>query len=202
MARKFVFMEAVPIGIYTAEFVGLEQTDHAEYGPGLTWKFRIVVGPMAGQEVTRITSRKVSNANAAGKMFKHMTGLSTLTKDNVPDDSQFVGKLFSIVIEPTKTGDSTRVASATPQGSSTPTAPAPKPPPRRTTPAGSDNSEEKKFWFHEGSEDDELLTESEVRARVKASAAADKIDLCEADAAGNAKGDWGDLKKFGLDVPF
>jgi hypothetical protein len=109
-----MFKEPVPPGMYTATFLGVEDTTHDQYGDGLTWRFKILGGAHDGQEVSRITPPQASNGNATGKMLKGLIGARNLTKDNMPDVDQLKGKSFAICVQPTKTGDSTRVESVTP----------------------------------------------------------------------------------------
>ena len=37
-----------PAGNYRAKFLGVEQHDHEQYGPGLRWKWEVAEGPQAG----------------------------------------------------------------------------------------------------------------------------------------------------------
>jgi len=102
-----------PAGNYKAEFVGVEQTTHEEYGDGLRWKWRVVDGPQRGVIATRTTNPKPTTGNAAGKLIAAMTG-TTLAGGQKASVRDCVGKTFLICVAATKSGSGTRVETAMP----------------------------------------------------------------------------------------
>lgn len=102
----------VPAGFYRAKFVGVEPTEHEEYGAGLKFVWEVVVGEHAGQQATRITSDKPTPKNAAGRMLAGLTGV-TLKPGFKIDLAPCVGKEFLLQVEETQQG-STRVSTVMP----------------------------------------------------------------------------------------
>lgn len=102
-----------PPGNYKAEFVGVEQTTHEEYGDGLRWAWKVTDGPQAGVIATRTTSPKPTTGNAAGRLISAMTG-STLAGGQKASVRDCVGKTFLISVQTTKSGSGTRVETAMP----------------------------------------------------------------------------------------
>jgi hypothetical protein len=102
-----------PPGNYKARFVGVEQTTHEEYGPGLRWSWEVSDGPQAGVIATRTTSPKPTTGNAAGKLIAAMTG-ATLAGGQKASVRDCVGKAFLISVTATKSGTGTRVETAMP----------------------------------------------------------------------------------------
>jgi hypothetical protein len=196
---QIIFEEPPAPGFYPqATLTEAKDRDDKDYGPGILFAYRIIGGEMDGRTATRIISKKASNTTAGGRFLKQMFGLRTLTRGNIPNLDAAIGKTFGITVEETQNGG-VRVASAFPAQAG---ASAPTPPPRRPVVPEASANGEKKYWFHEGDGADVLLTEAEVRASVAASQSPDKIEVCPADAVGNATGEWGSLSKYGLDTPF
>jgi hypothetical protein len=98
-------------GQYLAEFLGVEATDHPEYGPGLLWEWLVVGGKFDGQKVGRTTGDTATSKNACGRMFKAVTGRQWHVEgDNDVEPS--VGRRYHLIVEDAPSGDGTRVASA------------------------------------------------------------------------------------------
>ena len=102
-----------PAGNYKAEFVGVEQTTHEEYGDGLRWRWKVVDGPQAGVIASRTTSPKPTTGNAAGTLIAAMTG-QTLAGGQKASVRDCIGKHFLIQVAATKSGSGTRVETAIP----------------------------------------------------------------------------------------
>ena len=102
-----------PAGNYKAKFVGVEQHDHEQYGPGLRWKWEITEGPQAGVIASRITSPNPTTGNAAGKLIAGMTGQTLAGGQNI-SVKECVGQPFMLSVQQTKSGSGTRVESAMP----------------------------------------------------------------------------------------
>jgi hypothetical protein len=100
----------VPPGQYWARFLGVEDRDDENYGPGLVWRFIILDGVYAGQEVSRITSPEPTKKNACGKLFQGLAG-GRVPNDAELDIDSFKGREYGVVIGESSTGQSTRVDS-------------------------------------------------------------------------------------------
>jgi hypothetical protein len=137
----------VPPGQYWARFLGVEDRDDENYGPGLAWRFVILDGPYAGQEVSRITSLEPTKRNACGKLFQGLAGGRVADGAQLDIDS-FIGREYGVVIVESSTGQSTRVESVFPQpgmglpGMGLPNEPSPAP---TFVPAGPAREEDPKF---------------------------------------------------------
>lgn len=87
---------SVPPNSYLAKFVGVEQVEANQYGPGLRWVFEIVAGPQSGIKVSRMTGAAPTLKNGCGKMLMAVSGKSTVGE--TVDLTQFVGKVYLIII--------------------------------------------------------------------------------------------------------
>jgi hypothetical protein len=108
---RFKSAEAIPPGQYLAKFVGVEETEHAEFGPGLAWKFQILEGPEHGRTVSRVTAPEPTEKNSCGKMIRALAGSRKVTE---VDSDEFVGQHYQILVGENAAGTSTRVESALP----------------------------------------------------------------------------------------
>src|SRR5262245_37232608 len=77
----------VPVGSYRARFVGVTETKHDEYGPGLCWEFEIASGTWKGERVFRTTKSPATNKNGSGKFLSSLTGLPLDQASAVDTDS-------------------------------------------------------------------------------------------------------------------
>ena len=100
--------DPVPVGGYEAAFAGLEQTEHPEVGPGVAWRFRILTGDQRDRIATRVTGESPSLKNAAGRLLSAITGAALAAGQEV-DLQEFVGREFMISVEPSPSGQGTRV---------------------------------------------------------------------------------------------
>jgi hypothetical protein len=112
MTRFVVKPAGPPPGSYRARFVGVEQTNHIEFGPGLRFVFEILSGPHAGLRASRVTPAAPTLTNAAGRMLSGLAG-RPLRADEAVDADAFVGREYLLTVEQTMTG-ATRVATAVP----------------------------------------------------------------------------------------
>jgi hypothetical protein len=109
MNKLTIKAAGVPAGMYRARFVGVEPTNHAEYGPGLRFQFEVATGPAAGRKVSRVTSAVPTVRNAAGKMLSGLAG-RPLKPDEDIDLTEFVDEDFQITVEEVQGGGSRVVA--------------------------------------------------------------------------------------------
>ena len=102
----------VPAGFYRAKFVGVESTEHEEYGPGLKFVWEVGGSEHAGEQATRITSDKVTPKNAAGRMIAGLTGQTLKPRAKI-DLAPCVGREYLLQVEETPNA-STRVSTVMP----------------------------------------------------------------------------------------
>lgn len=104
----------VPEGIYRAFFVGAEPTEHPQYGPGLLFKWKVESGEFAGKIAARTTKPSgPTPGNMLGKLLAGLAGQRPADGLKV-DIDRYKGKLYTIVVGPSKDGKSTRVDSVVP----------------------------------------------------------------------------------------
>lgn len=100
-------------GIYHAEFLRIEETEHVEFGRGLKHVFQVVDGPATGELCSRITSASPTVKNSCGRMIQGITGeaLSPGQKVNL---AQYVGRRYLLQVESAPGGSGTRIATCMP----------------------------------------------------------------------------------------
>lgn len=98
-----------PAGIYSAEFVGVEETTHEQYGAGAIFKWKVVMGEHAGKIASRTCKPEATMSNVTGKMIAGLLGGQF--KPGEVSLEACVGKRYTIVVGPTKDGQRTRVES-------------------------------------------------------------------------------------------
>lgn len=109
----------VPVGEHIGRFAGIEMMaetgqprigqDGKPMAPGMSWHWEIVAGPAAGKIAGRITGRQPSSKNVCGRMLSAVSG-QWLQKGAEVDITQFIGRLYKIIVVPNENGDKTRVA--------------------------------------------------------------------------------------------
>ena len=92
-------------GNYRAKFVGVEPTEHEEFGAGLKWIWKVSTGDKAGEVASRITTPSPTLKNACGRMISGITGQS-LTAGSKVNLDEFVGKEFLLQVGSTPSGSS------------------------------------------------------------------------------------------------
>jgi hypothetical protein len=104
----------VPIGNYTATFIGIKEQAANEkgYGPGVRWEFKITAGPQAGQVVSRITGPSPTPKNGAGKMLAGILGRALKEGEEV-DLQTYIGRPYMVVVAAGQQGG-TRVEAIVP----------------------------------------------------------------------------------------
>lgn len=111
--RKFVVSEAgVPPGDYLAAYLGVEDTNHIDYGPGLRFQFEVTEGEYAGRKVSRYAPPQPTLGNITGRIIAGLVG-RVLRRDEELDIEQYVGQEYRVTVEATEKG-STRVAKVAP----------------------------------------------------------------------------------------
>ena len=103
----------LPIGAYTCTFEGIEETSHQEYGDGWKWIFEVAEGRLKGKECFRTTKDMPTPKNSCGRFLAGLAG--EVPRDDLEVDSdEYVGRRYTVMIEGSPSGDSTRIASFAP----------------------------------------------------------------------------------------
>ena len=108
-----------PAGFYKATFVGVEPTEHAEFGAGSKFVFEVADGDHAGTQATRTTSAKPTLKNKAGRFVSWISGASLATGATI-DLDPFVGQEYLLQVEDAPSGTGTRIATVMPAGTTSP----------------------------------------------------------------------------------
>ncbi len=103
----------LPVGAYRVQFVGMELTNHAEYGEGSRWTFIVTEGPFKGREVYRTTKCEPTPKNSCGRLLASLAGKKPSDGLEI-DPEDFVGQTYNAIITESQGGDSTRVDAITP----------------------------------------------------------------------------------------
>jgi len=102
-----------PAAIYRAKFVGVERTDHPEYGPGARFDFRVIGGEHDGKIASRTTKMEPSAKNSCGKLMAGILGRPVNPGETV-NLAAYIGKEFTIVVAAAPSGTATRVEQVMP----------------------------------------------------------------------------------------
>ncbi|MEO2035807.1 MAG: hypothetical protein ABGZ35_27335 [Planctomycetaceae bacterium] len=99
----------IPVGGYSAEYMGAEEFLSDDYGPGVRLKWKVLDGEHAGAEASRIVSQKLSPKSNLYRFVKSLKGSDIGAGEEV-DLQSYVGIKGLIVVEETDSG-ATRVGS-------------------------------------------------------------------------------------------
>lgn len=102
-----------PPGIYQSRFLGLVRSSHPEYGDGATFKFEITAGEHAGKIAVRTGKLTPTATNVTGRLITQLLGRSAAIGEKI-SLAACVGKAYTIVVEKSPKGESTRVTSVAP----------------------------------------------------------------------------------------
>jgi hypothetical protein len=190
-----------PVGTYQAEFVGAEAREPLEgsgYGPGLEWQFRVVDGLHAGKIISRTTSQEPTTKNSCGRILVQLTGAAVGVGSEV-DLAAYVGRRYTVLVEPNRTGQGTRVGTVLPAPAEAPRpalgdAPGrnrPPPPPPPVEPKAGPSM----FWYQpRKGEAPELGTETEVQTWIDANG----LDPAKVALCAEGEGEWKPAAAFGF----
>ena len=104
---------SLPLGLHICTFEGIEVTSHLEYGPGWRWIFEVAQGNLKGKQCFRTTKDTPTPNNSCGYFLASLAG--EIPRENLEiDPDEYVGRRYSVMVESTASGTSTRVASFTP----------------------------------------------------------------------------------------
>jgi hypothetical protein len=193
-----------PVGTYLAEFVGAEPREPlagSNYGPGLEWQFRVADGLHAGKIVSRTTAQDPTTKNSCGRMLLQLTGAAVGVGSEV-DLAAYVGRRYTVLVEPNQTGQGTRVGTVLPVQAQ-PARPAPRtpPPPPPPPPPPQAQAGPSQFWYVAvpGGQA-ELVTETDLQAHIDASG----LDPAKVVVCAEDEGEWKPAASFGFTskVPF
>lgn len=101
-----------PTGMYRAEFIGVEKTDHPQYGEGVVFQFKVIGGEHAGKVASRTGKPTATTGNTTGKMIASLLG-GQFAPGTVSLES-CVGKTYMIQVGLGQDGKKTRVESVMP----------------------------------------------------------------------------------------
>jgi hypothetical protein len=101
-----------PPGIYRAEFTGVEQTTHPQYGEGVVFQFRVLVGEHAGKIASRTGKPTATTGNTTGKIIAALLGGQF--KPGTVSLEACVGKTYMIQVGLGQDGKKTRVDAVMP----------------------------------------------------------------------------------------
>ena len=101
-----------PPGMYRAEFVGVERTDHQQYGEGVVFKWKVIGGEHAGKIASRTGKPQATTGNTTGKLIAALLG-GQFQPGTVSLES-CVGKTYMIQVATGVDGKKTRVESIMP----------------------------------------------------------------------------------------
>jgi hypothetical protein len=113
MPRVVVRSNSLPIGAYTCTFEGVEEVDHPEYGLGWKWTFEVVQGRLKGQQAFRTTKDSPTPKNSCGKFLAALAGETPRDELEV-DTDEYIGHRYTVMVEASPSGDSTRIGSFAP----------------------------------------------------------------------------------------
>jgi hypothetical protein len=97
----------LPPGAYNAQFVGAEPYNEnvAQFGPGVSLKFRVIGGEHDAEEATRICSAKLTPKSTLGKFAVALKGGAIASGDKY-NFAHYVGTRGTILVEATDNGGS------------------------------------------------------------------------------------------------
>jgi hypothetical protein len=101
-----------PVGLYRAEFVGVEKTDHPQYGEGVIFKFKVVAGEHAGKVASRTGKPTATTGNTTGKIIAGLLGGQF--KPGTVSLESCVGRVYMIQVGLGQDGKKTRVDAVMP----------------------------------------------------------------------------------------
>lgn len=199
----------VPQGTYRAKFLGVEESEHPEFGAGYKWQFEVVDQTVyRGKIAGRSTSKEPSLKNACGRMLQGLTGGQLAVAQEV-DIEQFVGRVYTILVGPNSTGNGTRIETvlpldANPAAQSAHTPVPPSRPGRATTPVSSTATPEMAmFWVDTGAEQPVRMSGAQVVALLNAATGPDEAEQIPV-MSDDQKSGWQKPSFFGLKqaIPF
>jgi hypothetical protein len=105
--------QSLPIGSYVCTFESVEETHHEKYGDGLKWTFTVCKGDQEGASCFRTTKPAPTPKNSCGQFLAALAGKPP-AEDLEVDTDDFIGCTYSVIIEASPGGDSTRIATFVP----------------------------------------------------------------------------------------
>ena len=102
-----------PVGSYIATFLGIEASDHEQWGAGAKFSAEVIDGEHAGSVSKRTAKRIPTGKNLCGKLIAGLLGVQKLEAGALLDVSPYVGKRYQILVTSNQEGTSTRLESFT-----------------------------------------------------------------------------------------
>lgn len=109
--------ESLPPGQYTARLRERKEMPASQKfpdaGPSFAWEFEVVAGEHAGKSASAWTPTRLTSQNNLGKLISRMLGRPMRSGEEI-DLDDFMGKIYSIIVDTTQDGTRTKVISAQP----------------------------------------------------------------------------------------
>jgi hypothetical protein len=119
--------ESLPPGQYTAKLKERKEMPASQKfpdaGPSFAWEFEVADGEHVGKSASAWTPTRLTSQNNLGKLVSRMLGRPMRSGEEI-DLDDFIGKLYSIIVDQTQDGTRTKVISAQPIVAGQPVAPA------------------------------------------------------------------------------
>jgi len=119
--------ESLPPGQYTAKLKERKEMPASQKfpdaGPSFAWEFEVADGEHVGKSASAWTPTRLTSQNNLGKLISRMLGRPMRSGEEI-DLDDFIGKLYSIIVDQTQDGTRTKVISAQPIVAGQPGAPA------------------------------------------------------------------------------
>lgn len=109
--------ESLPPGQYTARLRERKEMPASQKfpdaGPSFAWEFEVVAGEHVGKSSSAWTPTRLTSQNNLGKLVSRMLGRPMRSGEEI-DLDDFLGKIYSIIVDTTQDGTRPKVISAQP----------------------------------------------------------------------------------------
>lgn len=117
MKMRVDVYESLPPGQYVARLKERKEMPASakfpDAGPSFAWEFEVQQGEHAGKAASAWTPTRLTSQNNLGKLIARMLGRPMRSGEEI-DIDEFIGNLFSIIVDYTSDGTRTKVTSAAP----------------------------------------------------------------------------------------
>ena len=117
MKMRVDVYESLPPGQYTARLRERKEMPASQKfpdaGPSFAWEFEVVAGEQLGKSASAWTPTRLTSQNNLGKLVSRMLGRPMRSGEEI-DLDDFVGQIYSIIVDLTQDGTRTKVISAQP----------------------------------------------------------------------------------------
>jgi len=117
MKMRVDVYESLPPGQYVAKLKERKEMPASakfpDAGPSFAWEFEVASGEHAGKSASAWTPTRLTSQNNLGKLIARMLGRPMRSGEEI-DIDEFLGHLYSIIVDYTSDGTRTKVTSAAP----------------------------------------------------------------------------------------